>query len=320
MRWKKVAAVAEYLQSVEAQRALRMTIVAEVAQAYYELVALDTELEIVRQTQKAREEGVRLARIRFEGGLTSETSYQQAQVELARTATLVPDLERRISLKENDISFLVGEFPTRIKRVNFLQELDVPEFLPVGLPSDLLERRPDVRVAEQQLRAEHARVKVAYTNMFPRLALTGQFGLESDVLSNFLESPYSLLNGAVLAPLFGWGKNRAALNAQKASFEAEVHSYEKTVLNAFKEAKNAIVDFNKIKEVYQLRAKLERSAKGYVDLAQLQYINGVINYMDVLDAQRGYFDAQIGVSNAIRDELIAMVNVYKALGGGWQTE
>ena len=129
-----------------------MTIVAEVAQAYYELVALDTELEIVRQTQKAREEGVRLARIRFEGGLTSETSYQQAQVELARTATLVPDLERRISLKENDISFLVGEFPTRIKRVNFLQELDVPEFLPVGLPSDLLERRPDVRVAEQQLR------------------------------------------------------------------------------------------------------------------------------------------------------------------------
>ncbi len=156
--------------------------------------------------------------------------------------------------------------------------------------------------------------------MFPRLALTGQFGLESDVLSNFLESPYSLLNGAVLAPLFGWGKNRAALKAQKASFEAEVHSYEKTVLNAFKEAKNAIVDFNKIKEVYQLRAKLERSAKGYVDLAQLQYINGVINYMDVLDAQRGYFDAQIGVSNAIRDELIAMVNVYKALGGGWQTE
>ena len=293
LRWKKVAAVAEYLQSVEAQRALRMTIVAEVAQAYYELVALDTELEIVRQTQKAREEGVRLARIRFEGGLTSETSYQQAQVELARTATLVPDLERRISLKENDISFLVGEFPTRIKRVNFLQELDVPESLPVGLPSDLLERR---------------------------LALTGQFGLESDVLSNFLESPYSLLNGAVLAPLFGWGKNRAALNAQKASFEAEVHSYEKTVLNAFKEAKNAIVDFNKIKEVYQLRAKLERSAKGYVDLAQLQYINGVINYMDVLDAQRGYFDAQIGVSNAIRDELIAMVNVYKAVGGGWQTE
>ena len=316
---KKVAAVADYLQSVEAQRALRMTIVSEVAQAYYELVALDTELEIVRQTQKAREEGVRLARIRFEGGLTSETSYQQAQVELARTATLVPDLERKISIKENDIAFLAGEFPTRIERSRFLQELDVAGIFARRL-AVRLERRPDIRAAEQQLIAEHARVMVAYTNMFPRISLTGQFGLESDVLSNFLQSPYSLLNGAVLTPLFNWGKNRAALKAQKSSFEAEVHSYEKSVLNAFKEAKNAIVDFNKIKEVYQLRLKLERSAKTYVDLAQLQYINGVINYMDVLDAQRGYFDAQIGVSNAIRDELIAVVNVYKALGGGWQIE
>ena len=318
LRWKKVAAVAEYLQSVEAQRALRMTIVAEVAQAYYELVALDTELEIVRQTQKAREEGVRLARIRFEGGLTSETSYQQAQVELARTATLVPDLERRISLKENDISFLVGEFPTRIKRVNFLQELDVPESLPVGLPSDLLERRPDIRQAEQKLIAANAKVGVAYTNMFPRLALTGGFGSESTSLSELLKSPYAVMEGALLTPIFGWGKNRAALKAKKAAYEAEVHSYEKAVLEAFKETRNAIVNFNKIKEVYELRANLERSAKSYMDLAQLQYINGVINYLDVLDAQRGYFDAQIGLSNAIRDELIAVVQLYKALGGGWE--
>lgn len=320
LRWKKAAAVADYLQSMEAQRALRMTIVAEVAEAYYELVALDAELDIVRHTQKAREEGLRLARIRFEGGLTSETSYQQAQVELARTATLVPDLERRISLKENDLAFLTGDFPSRIERGHFLKDLSIPASLPVGLPSDLLERRPDVRAAEQGLMAEHARMKVAYTNMFPRLTLTGEFGLESDVLSNFLESPYTLLNGMLVSPLLNWGKNRATLKAQKASFEAEVHNYEKTVLTAFKEARNAIVDFNKLKEVYQLRLKLERSAKNYVDLAQLQYINGVINYMDVLDAQRGYFDAQIGVSNAIRDELIAVVNVYKALGGGWQVD
>lgn len=320
LRWKKVAAVADYLKSVEAQRALRMTIVSEVATAYYELVALDAELDIVRQTQQAREEGVRLARIRFEGGLTSETSYQQAQVELARTATLVPDLERRISIKENDLAFLAGEFPSRLARSRFLTEMQVPQQLPVGLPSALLERRPDVRAAEQSLIAQHARVKVAYTNMFPRLTLTGKLGLESDVLKEFLESPYALLNGLVVSPLFNMGKNRAALKSQKAVLEAETATYEKAVLNAFKEARNAIVDFNKIKEVYELRVKLERSAKNYVELAQLQYINGVINYMDVLDAQRGYFDAQIGVSNAIRDELIAVVNMYKALGGGWQVD
>ena len=320
LRWAKDKSMAEFMGSIENQRALKMSLVAQVAQSYFELVALDNELSIVKKTVDARRESLHLARIRYEGGLTSETAFRQAQVELARTATLVPDLEKKITLKQNEIAFLAGEYPHDIKRTVLPEDVIHAASLPVGLPSSLLERRPDVRQAEQAVIAANAAVGIAYTNMFPRLALTGQFGLESDVLSNFLESPYSLLNGAVLAPLFGWGKNRAALNAQKASFEAEVHSYEKTVLNAFKEAKNAIVDFNKIKEVYQLRAKLERSAKGYVDLAQLQYINGVINYMDVLDAQRGYFDAQIGVSNAIRDELIAMVNVYKALGGGWQTE
>ena len=302
----------------EAQRALQMTIVAEVAQAYYELVALDTELDIVKQTLKAREEGVRLARIRFAGGLTSETSYRQAQVELARTATLVPDLERKISLKENDIAYLAGEYPNKIARSRLLQEFNSPETLPVGLPSTLLERRPDIRQAEQKLIAANAKVGVAYTNMFPRLALTGGFGSESTSLSELLKSPYAVMEGALLTPIFGWGKNRAALKAKKAAYEAEVHSYEKSVLEAFKETRNAIVNFNKIKEVYELRANLERSAKSYMDLAQLQYINGVINYLDVLDAQRGYFDAQIGLSNAIRDELIAVVQLYKALGGGWE--
>ena len=318
LRWARSASIAEYLQSIEAQRALRMTIVAEVAQAYYELVALDTELDIVKQTLKAREEGVRLARIRFAGGLTSETSYRQAQVELARTATLVPDLERKISLKENDIAFLAGEYPNRIARSRLLQEFNFPETLPVGLPSTLLERRPDIRQAEQKLIAANAKVGVAYTNMFPRLALTGGFGTESTSLSELLKSPYAVMEGALLTPIFGWGKNRAALKAKKAAFEGEVHNYEKSVLTAFKETRNAIVNFNKIKEVYELRANLERSAKSYMDLAQLQYINGVINYLDVLDAQRGYFDAQIGLSNAIRDELIAVVQLYKALGGGWK--
>lgn len=295
-----------------------MTIVAEVAQAYYELVALDTELDIVKQTLKAREEGVSSGTYPFEGGLTSETSYRQAQVELARTATLVPDLERKISLKENDIAFLAGEYPNRIARSRLLQEFNFPETLPIGMPSTLLERRPDIRQAEQKLIAANAKVGVAYTNMFPRLALTGGFGSESTSLSELLKSPYAVMEGALLTPIFGWGKNRAALKGKKAAYEAEIHSYEKTVLTAFKETRNAIVNFNKIKEVYALRANLERSAKSYMDLAQLQYINGVINYLDVLDAQRGYFDAQIGLSNAIRDELITVVQLYKALGGGWK--
>ena len=186
------------------------------------------------------------------------------------------------------------------------------------MPSTLLERRPDIRQAEQKLIAAHAKAKVAYTSMFPRLSLTGSLGAESDVLSNLFKSPYSIMDAAIVSPLFGWGKNRAALKAKKAAYEAEIYSYEKTVLSVFKEAHNAIVNFNKMKEIYDYQSRFEKAAKKYMDLTQKQYIQKVITYLDVLDAQREYFDAQIKLSNTVRDELIAVVQLYKALGGGWE--
>lgn len=318
LRWHKEKGTAEYLQSVEARRALEMTVVAEVAQSYFELVALDNELLIVRQTLKARQEGVRLAKLRFEGGLTSETSYQQAQVELARTATLIPELERKVVLKQNEIAFLAGEYPKQIERGIYAVSQKLPQHLPVGLPSDLLMRRPDLRQAEQRLIAANAEVGVAYTNLFPKISLTGQFGFESSSLQRFIQSPYGMISSNLLTPLFAMGKNRAGLKAKRAAFEQECYRYEKSVLTAFKEVDNSITNFYKIKEIRHSRATLEQAARSYVDLAQLQYINGVTNYLDVLDAQRGYFDAQIGLSNAIRDERIAIVHLYKALGGGWE--
>lgn len=318
LRWAKDKSSAQFMQSVEAQLALKMALVAEVAQSYFELVALDNELAIVKQTLNARKEGVRLAKLRFEGGLTSETSYQQAQVELARTATLVPELERKISLKENDIAFLAGEYPQRIERTTLSEEILIPDDIPMGLPSALLERRPDVREAEQKLIAANAAVGVAYTNLFPRITLTAQYGLESNEFSDFLQSPYHLLTGALATPLFAMGKNRAVLKARKYAYEQSYYSYEKVVVAAFKDVRNALVDFRKIREVYDSRLQLERAARANVELAQLQYINGVIGYLDVLDAQRGYLDAQIGLSNAIRDKQITIIRLYKALGGGWQ--
>lgn len=317
LRWAKDESVAKYLSGVEAQRALQLSIIAEVAQSYFELVALDNELSIVRQTLEARKEGVRLAKIRFEGGLTSETSYQQAQVEYARTATLVPDLERSISLKENEIAFLAGEYPYRIQRAVLPENVNLPEGLPVGLPSDLLERRPDIRKAEQDLIAANAAVGIAYTNMFPRLALTAHLGVESLELEDVIRSPYQFVSANLLAPLFALGKNRAILKAERLAYEQSCYSYEKTVLSAFIDVRNAIVNFNKIKDIYEARFELEQAAKVNVELAQLQYINGVIDYLDLLDAQRGYFDAQIGLSNAIRDKQISLIQLYKALGGGW---
>ena len=317
LRWAKDKSMAQFLGSIEARRALKMSIISEVAQAYFELVALDNELKIVRQTLEAREEGVRLAKLRFDGGLTSETSSLQAKVEYARTATLVPELERKISIKENDIAFLAGEYPQVIHRSILPEEVKLPESLPVGLPSTLLERRPDVREAEQRLIASNAAVGMAYTNLFPRITRAASYGIGSKELSHFLKPPMHYLSADPLGPLFAMGKNRAMLKAQKAAYEQACYGYEKAVLCAFKDARNAIVDFNKIKEIYESRRELERSSKAAMELAHLQYINGVIGYLDVLDAQRSYFDAQIGLSNAIRDKQITMVKMYKALGGGW---
>ena len=318
LRWVKDRSMAQFLQAVENQRALRMTLVAQVAQAYFELVALDNELAIVKQTLRARQESVHLAELRFNGGLTSETAYQQAQVELARTATLVPDLERAIALKENDISFLAGRYPSTVERSHHPQDIRLPETLPAGLPSSLLERRPDVRAAEEALIAANAEVGIAYTNLFPRITLTAHYGLESEEFRDFLHSPYHFLSANLLTPLFAMGKNRAALKAKKAACEQAAYQYEKAVLSAFKDARNAIVEFNKIQDIYDAQLELEQAARKSIDLTRTQYLNGYISYLDMLDAQRTYLDAQIALSNAVRDKQIALVQLYKALGGGWE--
>ncbi len=317
LRWDRQASIAEYLKTVEAQRALQLTIISEVAQSYYELIALDNEMSILQQTLEDRKAGVRLARIRFNGGMTSEIPYQQAQVEMANTASLIPEQERKISVKENDIAMLVGSYPKKINRSLTLVDLFKMKELPYGLPSTLLERRPDIRGAEQQLRQAHAKMGVSYTDMFPKIRLTGKLGYESSEFSSFLKSPYSLIEGALLSPIFNMGKNRAAWKAQKAVYEQQLYSYEKTVLNAFRETQNAIVNYNQRKEVHGLKAHLEKAAKKYIDIAHTQYLNGVINYIDVLDAQRRYLDAQIGLNSAVRDEIISIIELYKVLGGGW---
>ena len=317
LRWAKDRSVAQLLASVEARRALQISLIAQVAQAYFELVALDHEYAIVTQTLDARKEAVRIAKLRYEGGLTAETSYQQAEVEYARTATYIPVLQRNISLKENEISLLTGQYPTEIKRSGYSEQVDLPKTIPVGLPSDLLERRPDIRQAEQQLIAANAEVGMAYTNRFPRLTLTAQGGLESDEFKNFFKSPMHFLGANLLGPVFDMGRRQATYRAKQAAYEQECLRYENTVLKAFTDVRNALVTFNKIQDIYLSWLKLEQSTKSTMDLAQLQYINGVISYINVLDAQRNYFDARIGLSNALRNKQLCMVQLYKALGGGW---
>ena len=317
LRWANDASVAEYMSTIEGQRALIMSLVSEVAKIYFELIALDNELLIVKQTLLAREDGVKLAKLRFEGGLTSETSYQQAKLEYAKTATMIPDLEKKIAMKENELLALSGSYPKKVDRVRKQNNFVLPDSIPVGLPSDLMERRPDVRKAEQKLIAANAKVGVAYTNMFPKIALTSSIGVETDKFTTLLSSPMFFVGANLLSPVFNMGKNKARYKAQLAVYEQECYNYEKVVMNAFYDVMNALVEFEKIKQIYDSRLLLKESAQATMELAQLQYINGVIGYLDVLDAQRNYFDAQISLSNAYRDKQITMVKLYKALGGGY---
>lgn len=317
LRWANEAGVAAYIQTLEARKWLQLTVIAQVAQAYFELESLDKEYEIVKQTLEARREGVKFAKLRYEGGLTSEIPYRQSLVELARTETLIPSLEQSIKLKQNDLFILVGEYPTgTITRGDGFDTQVLPASLPVEMPSTLLKRRPDMIRAENALKEANAKVGVALTDMFPRIVFSGRVGAENRELANLFNSPGWLINGLVTGPLFNMGKNKAKHRAAQAAYEQSVLEYEKKVLDVFKEVNNSIITFQKTSEIRKSRSELYQSTKTSEKLAKLQYVNGAINYIDLLDAQRQLFDAEIALNKAYLSELLAVVTLYKALGGG----
>lgn len=321
LRWAKRQGGAEYLASVEAWRAMRMTLVAEVATAYFELMALDNELAIVRRTLETRREDVHQARLRSEGGLTAETVYQQAQVEYATTAALIPDLERRIQVMENGISMLMGGYPGQeIPRRRLELDVSMPDTLAVGIPSVLLQRRPDVRASEQQLRAALAGVGVAYADRFPRFNLSLTGGVEDGYFEHLFEAPFTYMAANIAAPIFGFGRKQAKYRAALAAYDEARLGYERKVLEVFKETDDALVTYRSVRESAARMVTLREAASKYVELANIQFRGGYINYIDVLDAQRRYLDAQISLSNAVRDEHLALVNLYKTLGGGWSLD
>ncbi|MDE6239606.1 MAG: TolC family protein [Muribaculaceae bacterium] len=321
LSYSKQNAGARFLATVENMRAMQMTIVAEVASAYFNLVALENELGIVKMTLATRREALAKAKLRFEGGLTSETVYQQAQVEYATTAAIVPNLEQRIEVAKNALSLLVGAFPGETFDLsNSTLSENLADRLPIGLPSTLLERRPDIRASEQQLKAALASCGVAYSNQFPRIRVAVTGGWENDEVANIFKSPFSYLLGNITGTIFDFGKNRRKYKASIAAYEQARLTYEQCVLNAFREVNDAVVTYRKLRETAALRSTLRDAALKYVELANIQYLAGTLNYIDVLDAQRRYFEARISLSNAVRDEYLALVNLYKVLGGGWTDE
>ena len=318
LKWAGREKMADYLATEEAQKAVQMSIVSSVAAAYFELVGLDRKLEIVSNTLESRQESVKQARLRAEGGLTSEIPYQQALVELASAQALIPDLQKQIALKESELCFITGSYPKEIERSVSSSDIYSVTAVPSGVLSKILKRRPDLMVSENSLRAAEARVGISIADRFPNFVINLGAGFENRELRDFLNSPFWFTGATLASPVFEFGKRKAAMKAAVSAYEQSRLKYEKDVMQAFREVYDATVVFQSARYNTQVKAEMEESSMKYITLANSQYINGVINYIDVLDAQRKYLSSQLEFCEARTKENLAIVSLYKSLGGGWK--
>jgi outer membrane protein, multidrug efflux system len=308
-----------FLATHEARRSTVLTLVADVAQAYFELGDLDRQLAIARRTIQSRREYVDLARDRFEGGVTPEVDFRQAEAELRRVEVVVFDLERLIALKENQLSVLLGRNPGPLVRGRAVEEHKAPAAVPAGLPSALLERRPDILEAEQVLAASTADIGQAKALLFPRIALTGGFGFTSTEFDNLFEGPSKAWNiiGNLLQPIFNAGKNKRRVQIAESQQRQTLYAYENTILQALRETEDALVSYRKTGEQRGAQTARVNAERKVLELAEMRYRGGVAAYLEVLDAQRSLFSAELDESQTIGANLVSLVQLYKSLGGGW---
>lgn len=316
------AARAELLASEQNRRTVIMILVSDVAQAYFDLLELDREQEIDRRTLESRRASLDLVSRRYDDGLASELDLKRAEEEVASAAATVPDVERRIAQTENGLRIFLGENPGPIPRHASLDSEHMPPEIPAGLPSALLEQRPDIRAAEEHLVAANARIGEAKAEFFPQISLTGVFGSTSISLSDFFTGPSRMWSAGptVTLPLFNAGRLRSSLNATEAREHQSLIQYRQAIQQAFREVEDALVFHQKAREIRLQREQEVQAAEQALALANLRYTNGVSSYLDVLDTERQLFSAEIDLANVTRDQLKAVVQVYKALGGGWEAE
>jgi multidrug efflux system outer membrane protein len=316
------AARADLLASESARRFVMTTLVSDVATAYFQLRELDLELEISTRTLASRENSLRLVKLRQQGAVASMIDVRQAEVLLYTAAETVPDIERRIEQTENQISILLGRNPDAVPRGRpLLQQLALPA-IPAGLPSSLLERRPDIQDAEGQLAAATARIGVAKSDYFPRVILTGAAGAGGIKIDGSWFGPQGLLAIApqVTLPIFNSGRVGAGVDSASAQAQQALIRYQQTVQQAFRDVADALVEHRKRGESRVQQEGLVVSLRDAARLADVRYRGGVTSYLEVLDTERQLFDAELNLARTQRDELLAVVLLYRALGGGWMVE
>jgi outer membrane protein, multidrug efflux system len=314
------AARAQMLASEWGQRAVISSLVANVATAYFQVRALDSELEIAKSTLESRQQSLQLTQTLFRHGSASDLDVSQSEQLVYTASEAIPDLERQIQQEENQLSILLGENPGPIPRGRTLTEEPVPVPVPAGLPSELLERRPDVRQAEGIIVAANAQIGVAKAAFFPSISLTGMGGLESNQLNRFISAPSQTWYGAlsVTQPIFEGGALRSQLRLSRAQYQEAVLSYQQTVQNALEQVSNALIATQKNREFREQQEMLTRAAQRTDQLSEVLYKNGGASYLQVLTSETNDFAAEINLVQAQLSERLALVQLYESLGGGWQ--
>jgi outer membrane protein, multidrug efflux system len=314
------AARANLIASEWARREVLSTLVANVASGYFQLRALDLELEISKRTLNSRQESLRLTQILADGGSTSLLDVRQAEQLVFTASAEIPVLEQQIAQQENFLSILLGQNPGDIPRGESLtKQRQFPE-VPPGLPSSLLERRPDIQEAEAQLVAANAEIGVARAAFFPQISLSGAGGFQSSALTNLFSGPAGAWSfGASLTqPIFTGGRLRSGVRLAEARQQTAVLFYQQSIQGAFRSVSDGLVAYHKTREFRTQQELLFRSAEDAARLSHLRYKGGVTGYLEVLTNETNAFSTELGLVQAQLNELLAVVQLYQALGGGWQ--
>ena len=312
------SARASLLASQQGKGTVVLTVVTTVASGYILLRALDRQLEIAQRTSQSLAEAARLQRVRFEEGAVPASDYQQAESQYREAVARVPELEREIAQQENFISVLLGHNPGLIPRGRDIDALLFPA-VPDGLPASLLQRRPDIRQAEQNLIAANANIGVAKAAYFPDISLTALLGLESAQLSDLFKGPSRAwsFGAGVLQPIFNAGRLRSQVAQAEAVQRQALHTYEKSIISAFQDVENALIDRTKFGQVREEQAKNVEALRSFRDLADLRYREGATIYLEVASAEQSLFIAQLAYVATQAQLFQSYANLYKATGGGW---
>ena len=322
LRRSTEAARAQLLATEEARRSITISLVASVASSYMLLRDLDAQMEIARRTQRTRADSLAIIQARFDKGTVPKLDVNQAEIELAVADAAVAVAQRVVTQTENALAVLLGRNPGAIPRGQALEQQLLPPDVPAGLPSELLQRRPDVLASEAELAAQTARIGVAEAARWPSLSLTGALGFESDDLSTLTDSGSDFWSAGVgiFAPIFNAGRNRSRVEIEEARTEQALLAYEQTVQRAFREVEDALVAVRTYREEHAARSRQVAAARSAAMLSRARYDGGVTSYLEVLDTERSLFSAELAESQTLRLYINAIIELYKALGGGWNPE